>query len=168
MRGGTLADIEAAVSVWRESDNARRGGSPAPQGHEERARSHLENPDSFLIIAEDADGVVGVACAMPGLADDGAGPKVDGLCHVGMVFVAPGRWGEGIGGMLVDATLDEARSRGYAKAQLWTHENNDRAKRLYGNYGFERSGRGKKDDLGEWIVHYERGLRGGIRYKEEK
>ncbi|MBA2376094.1 MAG: GNAT family N-acetyltransferase [Actinomycetota bacterium] len=158
-RLGNSSDIEAAVSVWKSSDTARRGGKAAPPGHEKSARSHLKNPDSFLLIAEGAGGdIVGVACGTPGLADDGAGPKVDGLCHVGMVFVAPGRWGEGIGNMLVDATLGEARSRGYKEAQLWTHKDNERAKRLYENYGFERSGREMKDDLGEWIFHYERDL----------
>ncbi|MBA2691451.1 MAG: GNAT family N-acetyltransferase [Rubrobacter sp.] len=157
VRLGIPEDFEAAVAVWREADTVRRGGEPPPE-HEERARGHVENPDSFLLVADDAGGIVGVACAMQGLADDGAGPPIEGLCHVGMVFVAPGRWGEGVGGMLVDATLDEARSRGYGKAQLWTHKGNSRARRLYERRGFGRSGREMKDDLGEWIVHYEREL----------
>lgn len=158
VRLGNSSDIEAAVSVSRKSDTARRGGDSVSPKFEERSRSHLGNPESFTLVAESGGAVVGVACGNPGLADDGAGPKVDGLCHIAMVFIAPERWGEGIGWMLVEATLEEARSRGYAKAQLWTDNDNDRAKRLYERHGFERSGREKKDDFDEWISHYEREL----------
>ncbi len=158
VRLGTSADFDAAVSVWRASDAARRGGRAAPPGHEKSARSHLENPDSFLLIAEDVNEVAGISCGAVGLADDGAGARIEGFCHIGMVFVAPGRWGAGIGDMLVEATLDETRSRGYSKAQLWTHEENERAKRLYDKHAFERSGREMKDDFGAWIVHCKREL----------
>ncbi len=149
VRHGTSADIEAAVSVWKASNAARRGGRPAPPEYEERARSHVKNPDSLLFVADGETGIVGMAVGMQGLADDGAGPPIEGLCHIGMVFVAPDNWGEGIGGMLVDTVLDEARSRGYGKAQLWAHKDNPRARRLYERRGFGRSGREKKDDLGE-------------------
>ena len=98
-----------------------------------------------------------MALGVQGLADDGAGPPVQGFCHVSMVFVAPERWGQGIGGRLVDALLAEARARGYDRAQLWTQADNPGAQRLYGGRGFLRSGR-EKEDLGEWIFHYERAL----------
>lgn len=158
VRFGTPEDIEAAVSVSRRSDIARRGGHSVSPKFEERSRSHLENPESFILVAESGGDIVGIACGNPGLADDGAGPGIEGLCHIAMVFVTPGRWGEGIGGMLVEAALGEARSRGYTKAQLWTNNDNRRARNLYEKHGFERSGRGKSDDLGERIVHYEREL----------
>jgi ribosomal-protein-alanine N-acetyltransferase len=81
-----------------------------------------------------------------------------GLCHIAMIFVAPERWGEGIGGRIVDEVLKEARSRAYGRAQLWTHADNAHAQRLYERHGFRRTGREKGEDLGEWIVHYERTL----------
>lgn len=58
--------------------------------------------------------------------------------------------------MLVDTMLVEARSRGYEKAQLWTHAGNDRARKLYEGRSFEWSGREMDDNLDERIVHYER------------
>jgi GNAT superfamily N-acetyltransferase len=91
------------------------------------------------------------------LSDDGAGPPIEGLCHVSMVFVAPDRWGEGLGGRLVDALLEEVRGRGYDRAQLWTQTENVRARRLYERRGFRPSGR-EKDDLGERIAHFQRAL----------
>jgi GNAT superfamily N-acetyltransferase len=117
----------------------------------------MHKPDAFLVIAEDAGAVVGMALAMQGLADDGAGPPVPGLCFIGMVFVAPDRWGQGIGGRIVDSVLAEVWSRGYGRAQLWTHASNERAQRLYESRGFRRTGREQDHELGDRIVQYERG-----------
>lgn len=157
VRRGEPADLDPAFGVWRAAEETRRGG-PAPPEHGGRVRGHIENPTAFLFVAEGAEGVVGIAVGMQGLAEDGAGPPIRDLCHVGAVFVAPGRWGEGLGRALVDAVLSEARSRGYGRAQLWTHAGNRRAHRLYENRGFHRTGREKEDDLDETIVHYERVL----------
>lgn len=159
IRSGAPQDAEAAVAVWRAANTARRNGRPPLPAHEARVRNAVVKPDAFLLVAEDDGEVVGVALGMQGLADDGAGPPVRGLCHVSMIFVAPGRWGEGAGGRLVEAVLAGARSRGYDRAQLWTQADNPRARRLYEGRGFRRSGREKHDeDLGEHIIHYERPL----------
>ena len=157
IRRGTPGDTEAALRAWRSAEEARRRG-PASPDHGNRVRNHVENPGGFLFVADSGGEVVGMAVGMQGRADDGAGPPVEGLCHIGAVFVAPDRWGEGLGGRLVDAVLEEARTRGYDRAQLWTHADNDRAHRLYTRHGFRRTGREKPDDLGELISHYERNL----------
>jgi GNAT superfamily N-acetyltransferase len=158
VRRGEPADLEPALEVWRAAEEARRDGAPVPPEHGGRVRGHMQNPSAFLFVAGAADGIVGMAVGMQGLADDGAGPPIEGLCHVGAVFVAPDRWGEGLGGGLVEAVLSEARSRGYGRAQLWTHADNARAYRLYQSRDFRRTGREKQDDLGETIVHYDRNL----------
>lgn len=98
-----------------------------------------------------------MALGVQGLSNDGAGPPVKGLCHVSMVFVAPDYWGRGIGGRLVDALLKEARSRDYDRAQLWTHSDNARARRLYEGRGFRASGR-EEEEFGDLIVHLQRAL----------
>ena len=149
------SDIEPAVAVWRAASAARRGGRPVSAEHEARLRGWVLQPDAFLLVADDAGEIVGMALGMQGLADDGAGPPDPGLCFISMVYVAPDRWGEGLGGRIVDAVLTEARSRGYTRAQLWTHADNLRAQRLYEGRGFRRSGREKEDDRGERIVLYE-------------
>jgi len=154
IRHGEAADVEPAVAVWLAANSARRGGLPP---RPERARGHVSNPGAFLLVADDAGEVVGMALGVQGLADDGAGPPVKGLCHVSMVFVAPEYWGMGIGGRLVDALLTEARSRGYDRAQLWTQSDNARARQLYEGRGFRASGR-EKDELGERIVHFHRAV----------
>ncbi len=159
LRRGSAADLELVIAVWWAAHPARRGDHPAPQAeHEGRVRSYARKPDAFLLVAEDDGEVVGMGLGMQGLADDGAGPPVPGLCHIAMIFVAPERWGEGIGGRVVDGVLEEARLRGYERAQLWTSADNARARHLYEGHGFRRTGREGADDFGEWIVHYERAL----------
>ncbi|HVE64157.1 MAG TPA: GNAT family N-acetyltransferase [Mycobacteriales bacterium] len=155
IRPGEPADSDAAVSVWRHSNLARRGGAPMPDIDEERVRGYLDKSDAFLVVAE-ADGeLTGISLGMQGKADDGAGPPVPGLCHVSLVFVHPDHWGRGIGKLLVAGVVEQAGRRGYHRAQLWTHADNTRAQRLYEGSGFVRSGREKADDLGDQIVHYE-------------
>jgi hypothetical protein len=34
----------------------------------------MENPTAFLLVADDAEGIVGMAVGMQGLADDDVGP----------------------------------------------------------------------------------------------
>jgi len=158
LRPGGPEDIDAAIEVWSVSNTARRGGRPIPPEHDARVRGAMLKPDAFLVVAGDRSAIVGMALGMQGLADDGAGPPVPGLCHISLVFVLPARWGQGIGGRNVDAIVAEARSRSYDRAQLWTHAGNLRAQRLYESHGFRRSGREEDDDLGERIVRYERFL----------
>ena len=147
VRLGTEADRDAAVAVWRASDEARRGG-PAQPVVEDTVRSRIGLDRTWLTVAEDGGEMVGVAFAMPARADDGAGDEIPGLCHVAMVFVLPGHWGKGVGGLLLDATLDEARRRAYRRVQLWTHEDNQRSQRLYRGRGFQHEGRTKDPDDG--------------------
>jgi|SRR5215203_4726548 len=157
IRRGGPADVEPAVAVWLAANTARREGlSPRPEA-QARARGHVGNPEAFLLVADDAGEIVGMALGEQALSDDGTGPPVEGLCHVSMVFVAPDRWGEGLGGRLVDDLLVEARSRGYERAQLWTQHDNARARLLYEGRGFRVSGR-EKEEFGETILHFQRAL----------
>ena len=158
VRRADPSDIEPAVAVWRAASTARHGGRPVAVERETRLRRSAHQPDAFLLIADAAGQVVGMGLGMQGLADDGAGPPVPGLCFISMIAVAPDRWGEGLGGRVVDAMLTEARARGYVRAYLWTRADNVRAHRLYERRGFRRSGREREDDLGESIVHYEGAL----------
>lgn len=153
IRPGTAADHEAAIAVYLAANDLRRGGA-TPQRHIDRVRERMQQADAVLFIAD--DGVcVGMALAVQGLSDYGAGPPLPGVCYLSMVFVAPDRWGEGIGRSLLDAVLAEAAARDYQLVQLWTHADNLRAQRLYEHRGFTRTGDEHDNDLGELIVQYE-------------
>ena len=140
VRPGGRNDVERGLRVWAAAHERRRG-TPPPTGHVDRVRRHFDGPDAFWVVAERGDGLAGMALAMPALADDGKGLPLPGRCHVSAVFVNPAHWNRGIGGLVVDALLAHARTRGYRAAQLWTQATNDRALRLYEHRGFVRTGR---------------------------
>ena len=81
--------------------------------------------------------------------EEGAGPVVPGGCFLNLLFVAPERWGEGIGGAILDAVLAEARRRHCSRIHLWTHEDDERSHRLYRRRGFTPTGRIVGGE-GEW------------------
>jgi ribosomal protein S18 acetylase RimI-like enzyme len=89
IRRGETEDVEPAVAVWLAANSARREGLTPRAEQAARARGHISNPEAFLLVADDAGDVVGMALGVQALSDDGAGPPVRGLCHVSMVFVAP-------------------------------------------------------------------------------
>lgn len=163
-----LDDAAAVEELWIEATAARRRelssdqgetpGDPAPTRSAQVAR-RLADPGTFGTLLADGDVVVALAVAMPALHDDGASDvPVPGRCHVSSVAVRPAYWGRRLAQTVLDDTLGLARQRGYVQAQLWTHESNIRAQRLYERTGWVASGRTKLDDFGEPIRHYERAL----------
>jgi GNAT superfamily N-acetyltransferase len=162
-RRAALEDTTAVANVWAVADAARRGAlglSPLPiERVEPEVRTRLGADDGFGVVAEYADEPVGMALAVPALADDGAGDeRVPGLLHVTMIAVVPVHWGRRIGEVVLESVHSTARDQGYRRGQLWTHESNSRARRLYERLGWTASGRTKIDDTGEQIRHYVREL----------
>jgi GNAT superfamily N-acetyltransferase len=150
VRFGDADDVEAAVSVFERSNLARRRGVwPNRATRIERVRAHLRDPASWFLLACEGAVVVGMASAEALWGEDGAGSITPGGCFLSYLFVVPERWGEGIGGVILDAVLAEARRRQYARIHLWTHEDNERSHRLYRSRGFSPTGR-TADGEGEW------------------
>lgn len=81
--------------------------------------------------------------------EHGTGPVIRDGCFVNLLYVVPERWGEGIGGAILDAVLAEAKRRHYSRVHLWTHEDNERSHRLYRSRGFSPTGRTAGGE-GEW------------------
>ena len=159
IRPGEPADFEPALFVWRAANARRKDGLPVTPEHEKRVRNLLQRPDAFLLVAEVGGELVGMAVGVQGRTREGEGSPIEGLCHVSMIFVVPGRWGKSIGGQLVESVLVGARSAGYDRVQLWTQTDNPRAQRLYEGHGFIATGRRKyEEELGELIMHYARPL----------
>jgi GNAT superfamily N-acetyltransferase len=150
IRLGGAADVDAAVSVYERSNLARRHGVwPHRAARLEHVRGHLRNSASWFLLANEGPALVGMACAEALRAEDGAGPVIPGACFLNLLFVVPERWGEGIGGVILDAVLAEAKRRHYSRVHLWTHEDNERSHRLYRSRGFSPTGRAA-DGEGEW------------------
>ena len=64
----------------------------------------------------------------------------ESVAHVGLVFVHPSRWRQGIAGRLMELAEDEMRRRGYVREQLWT-PNGAPAERFYVAQGWRLDGR---------------------------
>jgi ribosomal protein S18 acetylase RimI-like enzyme len=160
-----MADAAAIARLWTAANVARRAETGLPLGPvaggddaERQIHRRLADPGAFVILADDGEPVA-MALIMQALDQDGASPDpLPGLAHVSMVAVHPDRWGRGLGALVLTAAQHEAQERGYARAQLWTHETNYRAQRLYERLGWVASGRTKIDDNGEPIRHYVCGL----------
>jgi GNAT superfamily N-acetyltransferase len=155
LRRGRPADIGSAVDVYIRSNLARRKGIWPNQAARVEAVSHrLADSQGWFFLAEDGGDPAGLVAVVPLLGDDGEDP-IPGGWFVSLLFVVPERWGEGIGGALLDAALKEATRRGGSQIRLWTDEHdNERAHRLYRSRGFVPSGRtvdsDERDTAGEW------------------
>jgi GNAT superfamily N-acetyltransferase len=151
VRRGHAKDFDPAFALWRRAESARRKGPP-PSVVVERVLGYARRSGAFLQVADSGGEVVGMALVTP------ASSRPAEVAFVQMVFVAPERWGEGIGGRLVAAVLGEAKARGFERAQLWVQAEDERTRRLYEGRGFGRTGFRKAGDSGEPIVLYERPL----------
>ena len=150
VRIGDAADVDGAVSVYERSNLARRQGYwPNRAARVKRARAHLSDPAAWFLLANEGPALVGMASAEPLRGEGGAGPIISGGCFLNLLFVVPERWGEGIGGVILDAVLTEAKRRHYSQIHLWTHKDNERSDRLYRSRGFSPTGR-TADGEGEW------------------
>jgi ribosomal protein S18 acetylase RimI-like enzyme len=151
VRRGHAEDFDPAFALWRRTESARRN-APPPSVSVERVLGYARRTGAFLQVADSGGEVVGMALVTP------ASSSPDEVAVVQMVFVAPERWNEGIGGELVAYALAEAKIRGFERAQLWARADDEYARRLYEGRGFGRTGPRMAGESGEPIVLYERTL----------
>lgn len=147
------AQRSGALEVWRAANTAR-GNAPAPR-RVARVKAKLADPAALLVVGCDGDTVIAMAVAEPARQDCGAGLILPCAGHVSMVFVAPERWGVGVGTQLMEALHLQMRARGWDTASLWTRTSNQPARRLYAGRGYRLTADVKALDGGDEIVRYE-------------
>lgn len=156
LRRFTEAEAAPLSSLWQAGTVARRHGIGLTTLPE--AAPVLARPGAFGVGLFEPD-LVSAAVAMPARGDDGRSEhNIPGLAHISSVVTDPSRWGEGLGGIVTRAIQLQAIRRGFARAQLFTPDTNLAAQRLYEREGFVRSGRQRRNDDGEQMVHYLRDL----------
>ena len=158
VRLGGPADVEAALSVYEQSNLARRHGVwPARAPRLAQVTTNLHDTASWFLIGREGDEAVAMAVVLPFRADRATGAVVEGSSFLDLIYVLPDRWGQGIGGAVLDEVIEEAARRGARRIYLWTHErDNQRAHRLYRRRAFHRTGTTGEDDQGEPVAEWVR------------
>lgn len=95
-------------------------------------RRKLEEGVPPVLVARDPE-VVGFV-AFGSSRDPDAAPSCG---EIWAIYVAPARWGKGVGRPLCLAALVELRTRGCNRVTLWVLAENHRALRFYRSLGFE-------------------------------
>lgn len=108
-----------------------------PAGYGRFLRSQLDEPDAFVLVAEDRGTVVGYAYATVEGYDFLALRGPAGVLHD--ILVDPAHRGRGIGRMLLDAVLFRLKDKGAPRVVLFTAERNEAAQRLFATIGFRRT-----------------------------
>ena len=90
------------------------------------------------LVAEDEQGIVGVVETGP--SDE------ERVGEIYRFFVAPERWGEGVGQVLMARALEQLRASGLLEALLWVHADNRRARRFYEAGGWRLDSAEKEQD----------------------
>ena len=92
-------------------------------------------PNLMLVATDDADRVVGFTAVHPG------------DCEMYLLFVDPAAAGRGVGRMLLTAADSALRAAGCREAFLYTHEQNERALRVYASAGYRPDGSIRESDF---------------------
>jgi ribosomal protein S18 acetylase RimI-like enzyme len=146
IRPASTADVRTmgrlgAVLVRTHHDfDAARFIAATPQtehGYGSYLGSQLGNPDIVVLVAEDGGEVLGYTFA-----------GVEGYDYMSLrgpagvlydIVVDPAHRGRGVGRALLDATLEELKTRGAPRVVLSTAERNEPAQRLFARAGFRRT-----------------------------
>jgi GNAT superfamily N-acetyltransferase len=138
LRRGTPDDAEILFAIHRESAMTAYAHIFPPDRYafpDEEMRAHwvsaLADPETDMVIAEREARPVGFVCVSPGW-----------LRHL---FVLPGDWGSGGGGLLHDEAVGLLRAK-EAGARLWVLEQNERARRFYEHRGWRYDGERRPSD----------------------
>lgn len=151
MAGGELMPFLVAAFDWRDAgewDAARILAAPEVAHY----AAGWPRPGDQGIVAQ-ADGVpVGAAWWRTFAAADASyGFVAEDVPEIGLA-VLPSARGRGVGALLLDALIGEARAGDVPGLSLSVEDGNDAARRIYERAGFSASGRsGNSDTLVLWL-----------------
>ncbi|MGO8874711.1 MAG: N-acetyltransferase family protein [Acidimicrobiales bacterium] len=149
VRAATVADAgaitEAQTAAWQSAyrgimpDRYLDGLSKDKAGAAQHHRVHIASPNdprNFSLVAEYEGAVIGWLAAGPSRDDD----RHDTEGEVQAIYVHPDYWRSGAGGALMTAALERLTAGGFTEAVLWVFEENRRARRFYGRFGWRPDG----------------------------
>lgn len=111
--------------------------------------TELLEPDTdaaYTLVAEQRAVTVGF-CSLATPSRD-ADPQ-DRTAEIAAFYVAPSRWGNGVGTAMIEQAVEELRADGWKAVTLWVLEANEPARKFYARFGFEPDGFTGPDPLTE-------------------
>jgi ribosomal protein S18 acetylase RimI-like enzyme len=140
IRSATPVDARAIATIHVEAWRAAYRGivpdeyldSLSIDGRESASRQILLAADTSTWVAQESDAIVGWISAGPSRdtdADMSAG-------EIWAVYVAPERWGKGVGRSLCQQVEEQLRTQGCVAVTLWVLKDNERALKFYQSNGF--------------------------------
>lgn len=157
MRRGGTEDLPVTAELWDRANLAYgRTLAIEHQGNVivESICRRITNDNADLLIAEVGGKLAGMLLGSPSRENRGDGPIIAGWAHVSWVAVDPAYWGRGIATQLMEDLLERLREKKFRHVQLWTHQDNVRAQRVYERLGFTATGQQMTDSVGALILHY--------------
>lgn len=107
----------------------------------------LLEPDTeaaFTLVAEQRSVAVGFCSLATPSREAAAGERT---AEIAAFFVAPSRWGNGVGTALIAHALQELTSEGWSAVTVWVLVENQSAQKFYGRHGFAADGTGGPDPM---------------------
>jgi GNAT superfamily N-acetyltransferase len=127
---------------------------PAIENELEYLRQLLPDDQVWVLLAEEDGQLVGQVSILPSLRTVHPDPAAS-LVHLRNLFVAKEHWGSGLAKTLHDASVEEARRRGFEQMRLFTPAEHARARRFYEREGWVQRGEPFDEPrLGMALVEY--------------
>ena len=139
----TLAEAALLAELQRESSLVAYRHIFPPEAPKPTVERLLSLWESWLFSGVLTGFVAEVAGRPVGTVLAGADPAEVTAGHIARMYVAPERWGQGIGRLLYDTAVDHVRCSGYPAATLWVLEHNHRARAWYERLGWAPTGERK-------------------------
>ena len=137
---GAIGRLGALLVRTHHDFDPQRFIAATPQtarGYASFIGSQLEKPSVVVLVAEREDEVIGYTYAAIEGPDWMSLRAAAGSLHD--IVVDPGQRGQGVGRLLLDATLAALDARGAPRVVLSTAERNGPAQRLFARAGFRRT-----------------------------
>ena len=135
-RDGTSADTPGCLALWVDACLARDGA--AVVGVAERARAKFDDSECWIVAEDISSAIVGFGLATrpgSGLASDPPTSPV-----IGLLAVAPGAQGRGLGAHLLMTLTTALALRGYGSSVLHVLADHQAAVHLYEKLGWTQYG----------------------------
>lgn len=146
VRIASLRDHDALCALFDELDEFHRRARPdmfrafaGPARTREQVARWLSEAGSTILVAENEEGVVGLAVLLTRPASNFAGAVPRKVIELDNLVVRSDQRNRKIGRRLLAATMDWARDRKATHVEVGVHAFNKDARRFYEGFGFQPS-----------------------------